>query len=384
MVDQWNILWLGTHGTVGVHSLERKFNAVLLYKIFKQEKHLFNKLLFSWPPAVFFQPVFSHWLKCFWNDWKKLSHFSHNVWKYRLMDTVMVSFNINVRQMHEMSQQKWLKCLSEKKQAICQLKMVHLKLSQRKRAVLSLSSEVKKNMLAYYVFLVLVRNSDFVLFSLGFLLKEFCRLVQSITSGKWVMWVHVVHVLKSTLTLQKVLNSILLWWMLMVLASLKFGILSLCNTTGITLHWVTCFDICILYTSTLHFRLHSQKLENLDTNHVDTGMGLERITAILQNKSSNYDTDLFIPIISKLEEVNILVFFALWEVLWIVVSDVCFWFFVICCPYVIQWDICFLHIRGTCGGSCVLMNKCMLWCLLILKMQEYFVTNLDTKNQANL
>jgi len=98
--------------------------------------------------------------------------------------------------------------------------------------------------------------------------------------------------------------------MLMVLASLKFGILSLCNTTGITLHWVTCFDICILYTSTLHFRLHSQKLENLDTNHVDTGMGLERITAILQNKSSNYDTDLFIPIISKLEEVNILVFFC--------------------------------------------------------------------------
>jgi len=46
---------------------------------------------------------FCHRLKWFWNDWKKLSHFSQNVWKCRLVNTVMMSFNTTLRQM---SQQK--------------------------------------------------------------------------------------------------------------------------------------------------------------------------------------------------------------------------------------------------------------------------------------
>ncbi|HKC23883.1 MAG TPA: alanine--tRNA ligase, partial [Thermoanaerobaculia bacterium] len=37
---------------------------------------------------------------------------------------------------------------------------------------------------------------------------------------------------------------------------------------------------------------------------VDTGAGLERITAILQGKNNNYDTDLFAPIIAKIEEIS--------------------------------------------------------------------------------
>ena len=37
---------------------------------------------------------------------------------------------------------------------------------------------------------------------------------------------------------------------------------------------------------------------------VDTGAGLERITAILQGANNNYDTDLFQPIIAKIEELD--------------------------------------------------------------------------------
>ena len=33
-------------------------------------------------------------------------------------------------------------------------------------------------------------------------------------------------------------------------------------------------------------------------------MGLERLTAVLQNKKSNYDTDLFLPIMDKILEVR--------------------------------------------------------------------------------
>ncbi|PCJ60853.1 MAG: alanine--tRNA ligase [Planctomycetota bacterium] len=45
-------------------------------------------------------------------------------------------------------------------------------------------------------------------------------------------------------------------------------------------------------------------LVDLPQKHVDTGMGLERITSLLQKKSSNYDTDLFAPLITKIEELS--------------------------------------------------------------------------------
>jgi alanyl-tRNA synthetase len=46
------------------------------------------------------------------------------------------------------------------------------------------------------------------------------------------------------------------------------------------------------------------RLVPLGANHIDTGAGLERIAAVLQHKSSNYDTDLFMPIITALQDLT--------------------------------------------------------------------------------
>jgi len=46
------------------------------------------------------------------------------------------------------------------------------------------------------------------------------------------------------------------------------------------------------------------KLIPLSAHGVDTGAGLERIVAVLQNKHSNYDTDLFMPIINRTSELT--------------------------------------------------------------------------------
>ncbi len=51
-------------------------------------------------------------------------------------------------------------------------------------------------------------------------------------------------------------------------------------------------------------RLSSGALETLDQQHIDTGMGFERLVRAVQNKSSNYDTDLFQPIIKNLGDIS--------------------------------------------------------------------------------
>ena len=45
-------------------------------------------------------------------------------------------------------------------------------------------------------------------------------------------------------------------------------------------------------------------LEKLPAQHVDTGMGFERLCMALQNKTSNYDTDVFTPLIEKVEQIT--------------------------------------------------------------------------------
>lgn len=51
-------------------------------------------------------------------------------------------------------------------------------------------------------------------------------------------------------------------------------------------------------------RLKSGTLEQLPANHVDTGMGFERLARVLQGKKSNYDTDVFTGTIKKIEELT--------------------------------------------------------------------------------
>ncbi|MBN1301192.1 MAG: alanine--tRNA ligase [Melioribacteraceae bacterium] len=46
------------------------------------------------------------------------------------------------------------------------------------------------------------------------------------------------------------------------------------------------------------------QLHELPNKHVDTGMGFERVCAVLQGKDSNYDTDVFTPLIDELEKIS--------------------------------------------------------------------------------
>ena len=45
-------------------------------------------------------------------------------------------------------------------------------------------------------------------------------------------------------------------------------------------------------------------LEYLPAKHIDTGMGFERLCMVLQGKQSNYDTDVFTPIIREIETIT--------------------------------------------------------------------------------
>ena len=45
-------------------------------------------------------------------------------------------------------------------------------------------------------------------------------------------------------------------------------------------------------------------LQELTSKHVDTGMGFERITRVMQGKNSNYDSDIFMPLLNEIERLT--------------------------------------------------------------------------------
>lgn len=51
-------------------------------------------------------------------------------------------------------------------------------------------------------------------------------------------------------------------------------------------------------------RKSDSSLVELPHKHVDTGLGFERLCMVLQNKQSNYDTDVFTPLIDKLSSIS--------------------------------------------------------------------------------
>jgi alanyl-tRNA synthetase len=69
-----------------------------------------------------------------------------------------------------------------------------------------------------------------------------------------------------------------------------------CDLTCSCGRWVEVWNLVFMQYN----RDADNNMHPLPSPSIDTGMGLERITTVLQNKTSNYDTDLFQPLLQEI------------------------------------------------------------------------------------
>lgn len=73
-----------------------------------------------------------------------------------------------------------------------------------------------------------------------------------------------------------------------------------CEVNGVCARYIELWNLVFIQYN----REKDGQLVDLPAKHVDTGAGLERLVAYLQGTFSNYNTDLFIPIIKKIESIT--------------------------------------------------------------------------------
>ena len=78
----------------------------------------------------------------------------------------------------------------------------------------------------------------------------------------------------------------------------KKGLEHICGVNGDCGRYIELWNLVFIQYN----RDEQGQLHPLPRQHVDTGAGFERLVAVLQNKRSNYDTDIFTPIINSLAE----------------------------------------------------------------------------------